>query len=774
MLSLRKLLWTVISKTGIPCIKGGILGAVFFILFSLLYTAPANASHFRFGHITWTRTAGDTIVFSVTSAWREQLPAGSGIPALNGHRATRLSFGDASVSELPELGVNTFPMGSFVDLAGEPYVIVRFTTKHKYATEGPFTVFFESCCRINSLINAGGTSERVETIVDLRDGNTGSPVSSLPVIVQMVANRVNTVNIPIADTDGDSISCRMATVAESSIPSVPTAGGNMLMVSNDCVLTWDLTAGGTVREDKYAAQVVIEEHHSGNIGKVALDFIIEIVDTLANRSPECTGTSGLHIIDVGMPFTANFTGTDPDGDDLMLIALNAPTGSILTPPSGTIEPQPFDATFNWTPAASDAGTAHAINIIYEDPQGLQDICSFSLQVRQTQIDSLSCTVEIISPDDDALVCDDSVKVTATTQVSGGIDPVILTGCDINGFPATVVDDTLICATIALTRGENEIKATCTYIDSLGDQAVCMDTTEVFMDNKPPTCVFTADESGVTGSFIDGGSGIASIVPVDINNATFTHDAFTPGKPKVDFRVEIDNPDRGMHFFIEVTDLCGNTFICDPVYLNLSTNGRREYEFSFPSVDRYLQVTNHGLSEIRIVLNGNRFTLRSDGPQAIQEFNTYFMPREGSINIDMQPYLMQATNTMTLAFEGRSGTNAEVLISDFPGEVDHTLELQSLPETFALAHNYPNPFNPSTKIEFDIPEKEVGGAVVQLRIYNLLGELVRTLVNEHKLPGRYTVEWDGKDNSGVFVGSGMYIYILSADDFSATRKMLLLK
>lgn len=99
------------------------------------------------------------------------------------------------------------------------------------------------------------------------------------------------------------------------------------------------------------------------------------------------------------------------------------------------------------------------------------------------------------------------------------------------------------------------------------------------------------------------------------------------------------------------------------------------------------------------------------------------------------------------------------------------DLQSaVPATTALKENYPNPFNPTTTIEYDIAK----AGKVSLKIYNLLGQEVRTLVNDYKAEGTYKVQWDGKNNAGVSVSTGMYIYRLQVGDFVATRKMQLIK
>jgi len=94
----------------------------------------------------------------------------------------------------------------------------------------------------------------------------------------------------------------------------------------------------------------------------------------------------------------------------------------------------------------------------------------------------------------------------------------------------------------------------------------------------------------------------------------------------------------------------------------------------------------------------------------------------------------------------------------------------LPKDFYLCQNYPNPFNPQTTIEYHLPRS--GHAV--LRIYNMMGEQVRTLVNEKQPPGSYSVVWDGKDVLGNDAPGGIYILQMQAEDFMQTRKLLLLK
>jgi hypothetical protein len=120
------------------------------------------------------------------------------------------------------------------------------------------------------------------------------------------------------------------------------------------------------------------------------------------------------------------------------------------------------------------------------------------------------------------------------------------------------------------------------------------------------------------------------------------------------------------------------------------------------------------------------------------------------------------------------------------------EVSQIPSNFVLNQNFPNPFNPSTTIRYSIgssslPRESVPihrevsampagrGVLVQLKIYNILGQEVTTIVNEVQSAGIYTVQWNGKNSAGQNVGSGVYFYQLKSDSgFLLTKKMMMLK
>ncbi|MDP2981994.1 MAG: FlgD immunoglobulin-like domain containing protein, partial [Candidatus Latescibacter sp.] len=95
-----------------------------------------------------------------------------------------------------------------------------------------------------------------------------------------------------------------------------------------------------------------------------------------------------------------------------------------------------------------------------------------------------------------------------------------------------------------------------------------------------------------------------------------------------------------------------------------------------------------------------------------------------------------------------------------------------PNTWALMQNHPNPFNPSTSINYNVPN---GVSVpVTLKVFDIRGTHVRTLVNEVKNAGIYSVLWNGRDDAGRIVSGGIYFYRMEAGNFSQTCKMIFLK
>jgi hypothetical protein len=113
--------------------------------------------------------------------------------------------------------------------------------------------------------------------------------------------------------------------------------------------------------------------------------------------------------------------------------------------------------------------------------------------------------------------------------------------------------------------------------------------------------------------------------------------------------------------------------------------------------------------------------------------------------------------------------AEIQI-DCPTSADGDNEGSQKPSNYALGQNYPNPYNPVTQITYQLPQP----GVVSLKIYNVQGQLVRTLVNEYKPAGAHSISWNGRSDLGMEVSSGIYLYRIQAGNFTETKRMILLK
>jgi len=98
----------------------------------------------------------------------------------------------------------------------------------------------------------------------------------------------------------------------------------------------------------------------------------------------------------------------------------------------------------------------------------------------------------------------------------------------------------------------------------------------------------------------------------------------------------------------------------------------------------------------------------------------------------------------------------------------------LPRSFSLSQNYPNPFNPTTTISFDVAGTSGVKQQVQLTVYNVRGKQIIKLIDSEYEPGSHRVVWDGKNDKGEPVSSGIYLYTLRSGDKSYTKKMVMVK
>ncbi len=168
------------------------------------------------------------------------------------------------------------------------------------------------------------------------------------------------------------------------------------------------------------------------------------------------------------------------------------------------------------------------------------------------------------------------------------------------------------------------------------------------------------------------------------------------------------------------------------------------------------------------------------PDADFDYFTVYSVADIGTPLDQGIVLATTSNTSTSVPDSTVGTYVVVTATDFSGNegaesnrvrYDAVSSVGApLPTRNALYQNAPNPFNPATRIAFDVATP----SWVTLSIYDVSGRLVRTLINENVARDRYNVSWNGIDANGRSVASGVYIYRLTVGDFKEQRKMLLMK
>ncbi len=171
----------------------------------------------------------------------------------------------------------------------------------------------------------------------------------------------------------------------------------------------------------------------------------------------------------------------------------------------------------------------------------------------------------------------------------------------------------------------------------------------------------------------------------------------------------------------------------------------------------LAVANSDSRDLSVLLNNGDATFATHSVYSVGVYpNSVF-----SADLD-------GDGDLDLATANQFSDNVSVLLNEPGTGVETTPEL--VPARFSLSQNYPNPFNPWTAINYSVPTR----CHVTITIYNLLGHRVSTIVDEVKPAGKYTTYWDGRDQDGRALATGVYFYQIKAGHLTETKKMLLLK
>ncbi|TXC78816.1 HYR domain-containing protein [Luteibaculum oceani] len=339
---------------------------VVFLIGLFLSTAfVAEASHFRYGSISWQKINNSTnqVKFKVSVAFRRWANQQVGQSVNVGS----LQFGDGSSANISVTVTSAQGNSSTGWFFGEAEI-----TK-TYGANGNYNARWRSCCRIGGLGN-GGAYWDVQTIVNIGNNNN-SPVTSVPPIVAVQTGQSNAqFQVPFTDPDGDNLSYRLATYNEMGNSNNPSG---LSVNPSTGVVSWN-TVGKPVGQ-LWAVGIVGEDGQS----KTMADFLIQIVQT--STPPvfdySVTPASGT-IYQVSPGQNVNFTVKASDTDAGSTVSLNAvgnPPGSSFSPSLPTSGSNPSQTTFNWTPGVGDLGTS-VINFVATDNIGVQTSTNVSIIV----------------------------------------------------------------------------------------------------------------------------------------------------------------------------------------------------------------------------------------------------------------------------------------------------------------------------------------------------------------------------------------------------------
>jgi len=239
------------------------------------------------------------------------------------------------------------------------------------------------------------------------------------------------------------------------------------------------------------------------------------------------------------------------------------------------------------------------------------------------------------------------------------------------------------------------------------------------------------------------------IPIDINLKSTTSSLNRSNSEEIEIFIDTEDLIAGLQMDIEFVN---NLWIFD----TLTTTG-----FTENMITRFNEI-DEGVV---------RFVVYSDQPEA-------FGPGDGTVAILHFDETVLGRDVIQIS--DLSCVNVKIGGMDgipLPYNVAEQEATISLPTKYALSQNYPNPFNTSTTINYDIPvfvSDDFENQHVSLIIYNSLGQQVKELVNTYRAPSSYHVIWNGKNDNGNYVSTGIYVYKVKTDDFMSVKKMTLVK
>jgi hypothetical protein len=336
-------------------------------IFLLFCSFQSNASHFYGGQLTWKQDGGNKIKFTFTSTWRRSF---YGSPTVG----TTINLGSFITGNSVSLSLT--PTITAVDVANDQ-IFTTWEGTHTYTTTGNFTAGWSLCCRLSSLLDGNNDQNAsLFTTVNVGTPFNNSPVVSLPAIVYLsIGQAAATFSVAGNDPDGNNLTYRLATQAESGLVTASPVG---LTLSTAGLVTFNTT--GKTGGERYSLQIMVED----GLTKVPVDIFIQMVGS--SQPPVFVHPTPMHpgndfTVAIGTLLNFTVSATDPENQAVTLNPISVPSGvthSPALPVTGAVGGA-ATTTFSWTPTLSQVGS-YVLTYVAVDNIGVQTLTSINITV----------------------------------------------------------------------------------------------------------------------------------------------------------------------------------------------------------------------------------------------------------------------------------------------------------------------------------------------------------------------------------------------------------
>ena len=511
------------------------LAAVGAAMMGMLAAGPvvpdAEASHFRYGHTTYTKTASTSADFSVTAAFRRSAYGGTdpddfgpqiGDVFSEDTGGTELAFGDVDEFEEPITSGQLDFVVTAVNKA-EDWVLAKaldparpggnssdVAIGHTYANSGPWTAAIASCCTIFELNNNSEGSYVAGSLVNLAS-DVESPQSSVNPIVDVGNTGVQNFTIPAIDPGGQTVRFRLATDQEGCGGDGCEANpAGMTINSTTGEVSWDTTSA---TEGLWYASVIVEAYSGVTLVSASQVTFLIRVSSSTNQAPAwqsptpADGTE--YTVAPGTALNVSLAANDPDaGHSVQISHLGLPTGATLTPTNGN----PASGSFSWTPTIDQLGDYLVTFTAQDNGTPLRAAPSRTIVIHVANGDPDETPPDTtIQSGPDGPTSDNTPSFTFTSTESGTFE------CSIDGGPFTTctsgitlnaLNDGPHTFAVRAIDGSNNVDP------SPASRAFSVDATppDTTIQSGPsgptsdntPSFTFTSTESGTFECSIDGG------------------------------------------------------------------------------------------------------------------------------------------------------------------------------------------------------------------------------------------------------------------------------